>query len=514
MNTTPYWTDSADLPKFKTLSRNLKVDVVVVGGGITGITAAYLLKSRGRTVALVERGRCGGGDTGHTTAHLTYVTDTQLSELVKAFGRDHAVAVWDAGRAALMQIDGIIHTEHLACEFDWVIGYLHASLETTDPNQSSMLKEEASLAAQLGFDATYLDAVPFINRPGVAFEGQAKFHPLRYLAGLLKVIPGDGSHVFEGTEVEEVQDSPLAVKAGGHTIDTDYVVIATHNPLVGKASMLSASLLQTKLYLYTSYAIGGKVPSGLIPEASFWDTSDPYYYLRIDRGRDHDYLIFGGADHKTGQAEDTRVCFAHLEQALRHLVPEIEVTHRWSGQVIETQDGLPYIGETADHQFAATGFSGNGLTFGTLAGMMACDAALRRQNPWRELFDIRRTTLSGAWDYLRENSDYPYYLIRDWFAGADGKSLRAVKRGQGKILELDGERVAASRNDEGLSVVSAVCTHMGCIVDWNEAERTWDCPCHGSRFAASGEVLGGPAETRLKEIEVGKKRRVPAHESR
>ena len=280
-------------------------------------------------------------------------------------------------------------------------------------------------------------------------------------------------------------------------------MIATHTPLVGKTNLASATLLQTKLYLYTSYVVGGRVPSGLIPEALFWNTADPYQYVRVDRHRDHDYVIVGGEDHKTGQAEDTDACFRRLEHAVKRLLPAIEIDHHWSGQVVETNDGLPFIGETSAKQFAATGYAGNGMTFGTLAAMMARDAALGLKNPWAELFDVGRTKVKGgAWDYIKENVDYPYYMVRDRLFGSEGRSLRALRRGEGKILTFNGERVAASRNEDGeVTMLSAVCTHMGCIVAWNRAESTWDCPCHGSRFRPTGEVLAGPAESPLEAVD-------------
>jgi glycine/D-amino acid oxidase-like deaminating enzyme/nitrite reductase/ring-hydroxylating ferredoxin subunit len=494
---------SAAMPQFPALAQDLTVDVVVVGAGITGVTAAYLIKSAGLRVALIERKRVGGGDTGHTTAHLTYVTDLRLTELDSVFGRDQAHAVWDAGRIAIEQIQANISAEQIACEFRSVPGYLHEPIDGRNAQrEQTALRREAQLACELGFDATYVERVPFVNRAGIRLDSQALFHPLRYLAGLVRAIPGDGSHVFEQTTAEEVDEGPLRVKAGSHTIRCDYVVVATHTPLMGKTNAVSASLLQTKLALYSSYVIGGKVTSGSIPEASFWDTADPYHYLRVDRQRELDYVIFGGEDHKTGQAEDTSACYESLEATLKQLVPGVDVTHRWSGQVIETNDGLPYIGETSTGQFVATGFSGNGMTFGTLAAMMARDAVLGRSNPWRELFDVHRTKLrGGTWDYLKENKDYVYYLIRDRFAAAE-KSLRAVPRGEGRLVELNGEQVAACRDSQGVVTVrSAVCTHMGCLVSWNAAERTWDCPCHGSRFAPNGDVLGGPAESPLAEVD-------------
>ena len=210
-------------------------------------------------------------------------------------------------------------------------------------------------------------------------------------------------------------------------------------------------------------------------------------------------VIFGGEDHKTGQQDDTAACYRRLEDRLAAVIPDVELTHRWSGQVIETPDGLPYIGQSAEHQYAATGYAGNGLTFGTLGAMMIADAILGRSNPWAELFDPSRKALTrGLWNYLRENLDYPYYMIRDRFAGPDAQSLRAVKRGHGTIIERKGAKVAAYRDQAGqVTLRSAICTHMGCAVDWNAAERTWDCPCHGSRFTAAGDVISGPAEARL-----------------
>jgi glycine/D-amino acid oxidase-like deaminating enzyme/nitrite reductase/ring-hydroxylating ferredoxin subunit len=497
-----YWIDSARIHKYPTLTRDLSVDVAIVGAGITGLTAGYLLKRAGRTVAVIDRDRVGGVDTMRTTAHVTCVTDVALTDLDKNFGRSHAQAAYDAGLAAIDQLDAIIREEDIACDWAWVSGYKHLPIGVDSKKETDRLRDEAELAEAMGFDASFVDEVPWLGRPGIAYDGQAKIHPRKYLARLAEIVNGDGSFFLEQTTCDEVVDDPLSIKAGGHTIRCQYVVLATHTPLMGKTNIASATLFQTKLYLYTSYAVGGRVPSGIVPEALFWDTADPYQYVRIDRHDDHDYVIVGGADHKTGQATDTTACFGAVEEAARRLLPSIEVTHRWSGQVIETNDGLPFIGETSDKQFAATGYSGNGMTFGTLAGMMARDAALGLKNPWKDLFDVGRTKIKGgAWDYIKENVDYPYYMIRDQFAGPEGKSLRVLKRGEGKILSLDGKQVAAWRDEFGhVTLLSPTCTHMGCSVGWNAAERTWDCPCHGSRFTPTGAVLAGPAESPLEPV--------------
>ncbi len=497
----PLWLQ-VERPQFSSLAHDVTVDVAIVGAGITGITAAWLLKQEGLRVAVIDKGRVGEGYTGCTTAHLTYVTDLRLAELVKNFGEDHAQAVWDSGQAAIQQIAQIVESENIDCDFNWAPGYVHARWQSNDDERSE-LEEETRLANVLGFDAFYLDSVPLAERPGIRYGNVAKFHPIKFLMHLAKQIPGNGSHIFEGSAVEEVSDEPLTVHAAGHRVSCRYVILATHVPLMGITGYVSATLLQSKIYPYTSYAIGARLPQGVAQHAMWWDTSDPYNYLRVDKHNGEDYVIFGGKDHKTGQEEHPEYCWQDLEQLLLKILPMARVTDRWSGQVIETNDGLPYIGETADHQFAATGFSGNGLTFGTLAAMMARDSVLERRNPWRDLYSVHRTKLrGGTWDYLKQNIDYPYYMLKDRLRGTEGESADSIKPGEGRILRLAGDRVACYRDEDGnLSQLSPVCPHMGCLVHWNGAESSWDCPCHGSRFKPTGELLAGPAETPLPQWE-------------
>jgi glycine/D-amino acid oxidase-like deaminating enzyme/nitrite reductase/ring-hydroxylating ferredoxin subunit len=503
ISTTPYWATSATFPPFAKHAEDAETDVVIVGAGVTGLTAAYLLAKAGKRVVVLERDRCAMTDTGHTTAHLTMVTDARLSELAKRFGHDHAQAVWDAGLAAIATIDEVVREHAIDAGFEWVDGYLHAPLNNDESEERKRLEEDATLAREMGFDAEFVETVPLMNRPGIRFADQARIHPRSYLAGVAKAFVALGGRIYEHSTADDFCDDPRAVKVAGHTIRCEDIILATHNPLVGLSGLAGATLFQTKLALYTSYVIAGRVPRGTVPDALWWDTGDPYNYLRVEPHRDFDVIVFGGEDHKTGQQDDTTACYQRLEERLKVIVPRVDVTHRWSGQVIETPDGLPYIGHTADHQHAATGYAGNGMTFGTLAGMMMSDAILDRTNPWRDLFDPSRKAITrGVWDYLKENVDYPYYLIRDRFAGAEAKSLRAVKRGQGKVIERDGAKVAAYRDPSGaVTLRSATCTHMGCVVGWNTAERTWDCPCHGSRFKPSGDVIAGPAEAPLSEVE-------------
>ncbi|HEX3730450.1 MAG TPA: FAD-dependent oxidoreductase [Opitutaceae bacterium] len=388
----------------------------------------------------------------------------------------------------------------IPCDFAWVPGYLH-SVRRGDKEAEADIARELAAAQSLGISAFYSPRIPLFQAPAAAFPHQALFHPFKYLTGLLRRMRGSRCQVFEHSAAEEILDKPSAVEVNGHRIRCGWVILATHNPLMGRTGVGAALLLQTKLNLYTSYALGGRIPRNSVPAASYWDTATPYHYLRVDSRRTHDYAILGGEDHKTGQGDEA-AAYRRLGSYWRRLFPGSPVDKRWAGQVIETNDGLPYIGATADRQFAATGFAGNGMTFGTLGAIMACDAVLGRANPWSGLFDPHRKKLrGGTWRYIRENADYPYFMARRWLAGAEAKSLDQVRPGTGEIVRVQGKKVAAYRDPAGkLSLCSPICTHLQCIVRWNSADQTWDCPCHGSRFRATGEVISGPAEQSLQRL--------------
>lgn len=495
----------------------MEVDVAIVGGGITGLSAAYLIKRKGKSVAVLERGRIASVDTAHTTGHLTYVTDARIGELTSTLGEARTRALWDAGAAAMDQIYTNVIAEGIDCEFRWVPGYLHVAAGGDEGAECEGLREEARIVRELDFEATFMNSVPIAGRCGILFPNQAKFHPLKYLAGIAKTIPGDGSFIFEESEVTEFEEDPLRLRVGDHTVTCKKVIIATHVPLTGTSSIIRAALFQTKLASYTSYAISAHVADEKLPELMLWDTADPYNYLRIDNRDGKSYAILGGNDHKTGQLPDENIAsrrcnaceegaivnFRELEERLKQLFPRAQVESRWSGQVVETHDGMPYIGAVSEEQFIATGFAGNGLTFGTVAAMMARDYALGVDNMWNELFRPNRVNVFGSlWECLKENADYPYYMARDRIAGQEERSAEALQPGEGQIVRINGERVAAFRSEGGkLSLLSPVCPHMGCLVRWNPADCSWDCPCHGSRFKATGEVISGPAERSLAPME-------------
>jgi glycine/D-amino acid oxidase-like deaminating enzyme/nitrite reductase/ring-hydroxylating ferredoxin subunit len=496
----PYWMNTAVEATWPVVAEDMETEVLVIGGGITGVTTAWLMARAGKRVTLIERETIGARDSGHTTAHLTYMTDTRLSDLVATFSRKHAKIAWQSGKDAMELIRDAVESLAIDCDFEVVPGYLAAAEEADQSMEGISLRREAELARELGFEVAIEGVNPITATTALRFPGQLRFHPLKYLRALAKDAVRHGARIFENTSVDAFQDDPRSVTAGPFTVRFQKVVIATHVPLQGSANTVGAALFQTKLALYSTYAIAARIPLEQVKDLIWSDTAEPFRYLRMEPAGDSGIAILGGEDHKTGDTSDTPACFERLEQRLARWLPEAVVTHRWSGQVVETVDGLPFIGETSEEQFIATGFSGNGYTFGTAAAMMALDWVNGKGHPWDEVFRPARKSPLSLREYLKENADFPVCMIRDRLKTEEGDPA-LLKPGEGKVMEHAGERVAACRDADGqLHVCSAVCPHLGCIVAWNPAERTWDCPCHGSRFEADGKVIAGPAETDLRPV--------------
>lgn len=468
------------------------VDVAIVGGGITGVTAATLLKAAGKRVALLEAHRIASGVSGRTTAHITEIIDTRYYELAKSFGRDGARLAAQSSRAAIEQIATLVERFTIDCDFTRVPGYLFTEID----DDVDEIRRELEAAHDAGLTAE-LAAVPLpvVIKAGIHFPNQAQFNPLAYLAALSQRIPGDGSEVFEQARVlaiDEGEPCRLHLESGA-TITSERVILATHVPL-------NRALMSPKLAQYRSYVVAG--PTEQSVPGLFWDTRDPYHYVRRYRVGDRYHWIVGGADHKTGKEPKSHDPFADLQHfAARIGLHEIE--QRWSAQVVEPVDGLPFIGRNAasEHVYVATGFSGNGMTFGTLGAMILTDACLGRANPYADLYAATRIKVRGAVaTFLGENIDFPMHLLSDRIRPPDARSLGDIAPREGKILRVNGERLAVYRDDAGrLHAVSPVCTHLGCHVKFNPAERTWDCPCHGSRFTPDGDILDGPALRPLKQ---------------
>lgn len=485
------WIATAPGPAWPPLRGDISVDVAIVGSGITGITAGLLLKEAGLTVAVLDAGRVARGVTGHTTAHLTEVVDHPFRKLIATFGLEGARLALRSTRAAVEHIAATVRRRKVSCDFERLPGYSYT--ETAEGLEA--LREEREAARRIGLRVELVTDVPlpFATEGGLRFDGQAQFHVRRYLLPLAARIAGGGSHVFEDTLAVEVKDGePCRVITARGTVSARDVLLATHAPLDNKT-------IQTKVAQYRSYVLGCRV-AGPAPHGLFWDDEDPYHYIRSQRTSRGRVVIVGGEDHKVGQEEDTEARYEALLGYTRERLDVRSVDYRWSAQTLEPVDGLPYIGRDtgAGHVYVATGFSGTGMTFGTVSALVLSDAVRGRANPWAELYDTGRLKpVQSAGTFLKENVDFPTYLVGDRLKKPKG-TLAGVPRGGGEVLLVDGERVAVSRDDAGaLCAVSAVCTHMGCLVRWNGAERSWDCPCHGSRFDATGRVLDGPASRNL-----------------
>jgi len=434
-----------------------------------------------------------GGETGRTTAHFM-PPDDRYFHIADAFGEAAARKVAHSFELATHLAESIAQAEAPDCGFQRLDGYLYCL-----PGQdASILDRELAAAGEAGVRAERLPQVPglaFDTGTCIRFANQAQFHPLRYLAGVARACVRQGANIHCGTRALEISGDAKqqVVKTPHGEVRAAAVVVATNTPFNDRVVM------HTKQAPYRTYVVGARVARGSVPRALLWDTEDPYHYVRLQTVDDaHDVLIVGGEDHKTGQAEDFDERFRRLEEWTRERFPSVEsFDYRWSGQVMEPVDGLGFIGRNpgdADNVYVATGDSGNGMTHGTIAGMLIRDLILGRDNAWATLYDPSRISLRAGGEYARENLNVAAQYA-DYLTGGEVSSADEVAPGTGAIMRRGLSKVALYRDDTGaLHEFSAVCTHLGCVVAFNDKEKSWDCPCHGSRFdPTDGHPLNGPA---------------------
>lgn len=490
------------VPEFPPLTRDTTVDVCVVGAGIAGLTTAYLAARKGKRVLVLDDGPIGGGMSCRTTAHLMSAIDDRYYEIERLHGEDGARLACASHRAAIDAIDAIVAQERIDCDFARLDGYLFIPPDG-DPDE---LVEEYRAALRAGHeDVRWVDRAPidaFDTGRCLCFPRQGQFHPLKYLSGLAHAIVRDGGMIHCDVHVESVHDGdrPWVMTRGGHRIDCASVVVATNTPINDRVA------IHTKQAPYITYAVALRVPRGSVETALLWDTLDDYHYVRLDKV-DGEVLIVGGEDHKTGQADDSERRFANLELWARERFPMArEVLNRWMGQVMETVDGLAFIGRNPGDRnvYVATGDSGMGMTHGTIAGIILADLVNGVEVPWAKLYDPSRKPLkAGAVKtFARENANVAWQYT-DWVMGGEVESIEAIREGHGAVVRRGLHKIAVYRDLEGeLHELSAACTHLGCPVHWNDADCTWDCKCHGSRFDALGHVLNGPANADLRPAEI------------
>lgn len=496
------WMETASVPQFGPLTADRRADVCVVGAGIAGLTTAYLLARRGKSVVVLDHGSVGGGVTGRTTAHLSNAIDDRYYEMERLHGEQRTRLVAESHSAAIDLIDNTVADEGIVCDFERVDGFLFAAPDQSD----DFLDRELAAAQRAGLAGVELvgqaEGVPFATGRCLRFPRQGQFHPLKYLAGLARALQRRGGQIFTGTHVIEVQGgAPVQVKSeAGHTITAEAAVVATNSPINDMA------ITHIKQAPYRTYAIAARVPRGAVPHVLLWDNLDPYHYVRVQKldGAGSELLIVGGEDHKSGQADDHIPRWDALENWARDRFPALQaVEYRWSGQVMETIDGLAFIGRTPGQDanvYIATGDSGMGMTHGTIAGILLSELIASGDHPWAEVYDPMRLRLRAIPEMVRENVNVAAQYIGGMAPG-DVKSVQEIQPGSGAVVSRGLAKIAAYRDESGvLHERSAVCTHLGCIVAWNGAEHIWECPCHGSRFDKYGHVVNGPAATDLEPL--------------
>jgi glycine/D-amino acid oxidase-like deaminating enzyme/nitrite reductase/ring-hydroxylating ferredoxin subunit len=505
--TSSYWEESSHSSlRRNAVEEDLDADVCIVGAGIAGLSVGYYTARAGHRTVILDDGPPGRGQTCRTTAHLASAIDDRYTELERLHGEEGARLAAESHAEAISAIEAICRDERIACSFQRLDGYLFAP-----PNgNSDDLQSEYAAARRTGvLDVRWAERAPIAFDTGrcLVFHDQAQFHPLQYLEGLAQAILVRGGRIYSGTHVAEVAGGRAAqvVTEQGHTIRCRAVVVATNSPINDRFA------IHTKQAPYTTYVVSALVPRRTVASALYWDTCDPYHYVRLQSlgaaQPDNELLIVGGEDHKSGQANDGHARFERLEQWARERFPSMtEVQQRWSGQVMETIDGLAFIGRNAlddDNVFIATGDSGMGMTHGTIAGILISALIDGRAHPWESLYDPARKTLRASARFLRENANVTLQYASLLTPG-DVSDPEQIPAGEGAVMRNGLEKLAVHRSTDGqVSMCSAICPHLGCVVAWNAVEKTWDCPCHGSRFDAHGEVIVGPANTHLKARDVG-----------
>ena len=486
------------------LEKSIEADVCVVGAGIAGMTTAYLLAREGKAVVVLDDGPIGGGMTGRTTAHLVNALDDRYFELERLHGERGAQLAARSHTAAIDRVEEIVNEEKIDCDFERLDGYLF-----TPPDESKeILEKEMDAAYRAGLVLEMVERAPvkdFDTGKALRFPRQAQFHPLKYLAGLARAMRKRGAAIFTSTHASKIEGGERAriETASGAVVTADEVVVATNTPVNDLIA------IHTKQAPYLTYVIGVHVPSASVTKALLWDTPNPYHYVRIQSGPfedgDYDVLIVGGEDHKSGQADDAGKRFAYLERWTRTRWPQAsEILYRWSGEVMEPVDSLAFIGPNPmdeENVFIATGDSGNGMTHGTIAGILLTDLIMGRENEWAKIYDPSRKSLRALPRFASENLNVAVQYA-DLITPGEVDSAREIKQGEGAIIRRGLQKVAVYRDESGaIHERSAFCRHLGCVVDWNSLEKTWDCPCHGSRYDAYGKVINGPANSDLSEIE-------------
>lgn len=474
-------------------------DTLIVGAGITGVTTALMLQRAGQRCLIVDAGNIGFGTTGGTTAHLNTFFDATYPEIENDFGTEAAELVARGGKEVLSIIDGFVENLNIACDFEYKPGWLFSQNEKESKELEEILR--SALSAGVEVKRAEKNGVPILFDKAISFSNQAQFHPLKYIHALVKEFKLLGGHIIEHNRIKKTSfnDGILSAEAEQGVFRTRHLVYATHIPP-------GINLLNFRCAPYRSYVLGVKLKDDIYPEGLAYDMQKPYHYLRTHVIDGQKYLIVGGEDHKTGHGDPVR-SFENLKNYAESYFNIASVDYQWSAQYYVSVDGLPYIGRMpggSENIYVATGFNGNGMIFGTLSAKIISDLILGKESDYSALFaPSRLKPIAGFTDFVKENVDVAWRFVADRFSAKDLLSLSELKPGQGMIAVYEGEQVAIYKDDLGnITALNPVCTHAGCIVHFNDAEQSWDCPCHGGRYDITGKVLTGPPTKGLESVRV------------
>jgi glycine/D-amino acid oxidase-like deaminating enzyme/nitrite reductase/ring-hydroxylating ferredoxin subunit len=545
INLSSWFTNISKPLKFEKLDKNISVDVVIVGGGIAGLSTAYILSKAGKHVAVLEDGYIGSGETGHTTAHITHALDDRYYNLEEMFGIDGAFLAAESHTSAIDFIDKVVFEEKIECDFERLDGYLFLGPK----DDKTTLEKELEATHRAGINNTEIVEKPpltsFNLGLSLRFPNQAQFHPLKYLTGLANSIYKNNGNIFTETHVQEVSNSRIRT-TDGFNVEAKQIVIATNAPIVDKVSKI-----YDKQIPYRTYVIGATIRKGTVPKALYWDTGDresksgikPYHYVRIQKldynadndnesntndlesdkaDNSHDLLIIGGEDHKTGYENDMEERHSRLINWAKQRFPIEDVKYKWSGQVMEPLDSLAFIGlnptnnkesdsNNNNNVYICTGDSGNGITHGTIAGILISDLISGKQNKWSNLYSPSRdadanqkkrntTNNSETNPGGNDNNQAKKEADPNTINNSENESfMETLSLEQGAIIKAKSDNPIAIYKDKTGKITrfSAKCTHLGCTIAWNPLEKSFDCPCHGSRFFYNGKVINGPANSDL-----------------
>jgi glycine/D-amino acid oxidase-like deaminating enzyme/nitrite reductase/ring-hydroxylating ferredoxin subunit len=480
------WELSTSKPLYEPLQGKKETEIAIVGGGITGLMAAWQLHEAGKRVRLLEARLLGSGTTGHSTAHLTNAIDGKYHRLLADHGAERMRQVVQATRDVQDQLASLDAEEQLESDFQRLPGYYFAH----DEQQAERLSKEQEAARRLGLfmeEASLPPSLQFSAVSAVRLNEQAQLNPLKFLYGLARRLTAKGVRLHENSRVEDMKKEEGMQRlylSNGAELLAEKVIMATHTPIF-------LDPMHTLIAPYRTYALTLEISRDL--HALYWDLDDPYHYIRPYGNQT---IILGGADHKTGQADAEHLALERLCAYAAAHFPRARVHHRWSGQIYEPTDGLPYIGESPLRKgmYVATGYSGDGILWGAYAGMLLADLICGRLNPLIDIFSPSRLRLKGGLgDFVRENLNVGKHFLIDRFM-ADSPEVEAVPKGSGRLIRQGMQQYAVYRAENGeLHVLSPTCPHMLCVVKWNDMEKSWDCPCHGSRFSPEGEAIEGPS---------------------